>query len=60
MPQGDVKLPVNESIGVFVSVAGFDWLANGRAEPVKAILAALVAGLVIMLTRLWRKKRQRY
>lgn len=52
------NLPVSESLGVFVGVAGFDWLADGQAEPLKAILIAIVAGIVIMAARYWRKKRQ--
>ncbi len=54
------NLPVSESIGVFVGVAGFDWLADGRAEPLKALLAGIFAGVVIMAVREWRKKRQRH
>ena len=31
MALGD-HFPVSESFGVFVGVAGFDWLADGHAE----------------------------
>lgn len=47
------NLPVNESFGVFVSVAGLDWLADGYAEPVKAVVAAVAAGTVIFAARRW-------
>ena len=40
------NLPINESLGVFVGVAGMDWLADGRAEPLNALLAAVAAGAV--------------
>lgn len=53
------NLPVSESLGVFVGVAGFDWLADGQAEPLKAILIAIAAGVVIMAARHWRRKRQK-
>ncbi|MDR0776788.1 MAG: hypothetical protein LBE81_09155 [Azonexus sp.] len=53
-------LPVSESIGVFVGVAGVDWLADGHAEPLKALLAGIFAGAVIMAVREWRKKRQKH
>ncbi|WP_371323110.1 hypothetical protein VX159_11920 [Dechloromonas sp. ZY10] len=52
-------LPINESLGVFVGVAGFDWLAEGQAEPLKALLAALCAGVAIALVRQhWKKRRK--
>ncbi|MNL89319.1 hypothetical protein [Dechloromonas hortensis] len=52
------NLPINESLGVFVGVAGFDWLADGQAEPLKAIAAAVAAGVVIAASRHWLKKRR--
>lgn len=52
------NLPISESLGVFVGVAGFDWLTEGQAEPLKALLSALVAGGVILAARrLVRKGR---
>jgi hypothetical protein len=59
MSLGD-HLPVSESLGVFVGVAGFDWLADGQAEPLKAVLAAVAAGVVIMAARQWRKSRRKH
>ncbi|MDR2837292.1 MAG: hypothetical protein LBV49_01790 [Azonexus sp.] len=53
-------LPVRESIGVFVGVAGFDWLARGNAEPLKALLAGVFAGAIILTARLWWRKRQKH
>ncbi|QRM19072.1 hypothetical protein GBK02_06525 [Dechloromonas sp. TW-R-39-2] len=53
------NLPINESLGVFIGVAGFDWLAEGQAEPLKAIAAAVATGAVIVATRHWLKKRRR-
>lgn len=52
-------LPINESLGVFVGVAGFDWLAEGQAEPLKAAVAAIATGAVIMATRHWLRKRRK-
>lgn len=52
------NLPISESLGVFVGVAGFDWLAEGHAEPLKAIAAALFAGVAIVLIRQHLKRRQ--
>ncbi|MCL2524786.1 MAG: hypothetical protein FWF20_03415 [Betaproteobacteria bacterium] len=52
-------LPVAESIGVFVGIAGIEWLAYGYAEPLKALLAGIAAGAVIMAIRVWRRKRQK-
>ena len=52
-------LPINESLGVFVGVAGFDWLAEGQAEPLKALLAALCAGVAIILLRQLRNNRRK-
>lgn len=53
------NLPINESLGVFVGVAGLDWLADGQAEPVKAIVVAIAAGAVILVTRRWLKQRHK-
>ena len=53
--------PVSEAAGVFVGVAGFDWLAEGRASPLKALLCALAVACFIFLVRTWidlRRKRQ--
>lgn len=47
------NLPVNESFGVFVSVAGLDWLADGYAEPMKAVVVAVATGTVIFAARRW-------
>ena len=53
------NLPINESLGVFVGVAGMDWLVDGQAEPVRALLAAIAAGSVILVVRHWRRKRRK-
>jgi len=52
------NLPLSESFGVFVGVAGFDWLADGNAEPLTAALAALSAGAVLLVARHWLRKKQ--
>lgn len=51
------NLPISESLGVFVGVAGLDWLADGHAEPMKAVAAAIVVGAVIIVARRWIKQR---
>ena len=53
------NLPISESVGVFVGVAGFDWLADGQAEPMKAALAAIAAGAIILATRRWLRNRRK-
>jgi hypothetical protein len=53
------NLPISESLGVFVGVAGFDWLSEGQAEPLKAVVAAIAAGAVILATRHWLKSRRK-
>lgn len=53
------NLPLSESFGVFVGVAGFDWLTDGQAEPLTAIAAAVATGVAIMAARHWRKTRRR-
>lgn len=52
-------LPLSESFGVFVGVAGLDWLTDGQAEPLKAIAIAVAAGVVIMAARHWRRLRRK-
>lgn len=44
-------LPVSETLGVFVGVSGFDWLTEGQAEPLKAVVAAVTVGIVIAAAR---------
>ncbi|MGE5470651.1 MAG: hypothetical protein ACM3X0_07650 [Bacteroidota bacterium] len=53
------NLPVSETLGVFVGVAGFDWLTEGQAEPIKAIAAAVAAGILIVAARHWLKARRK-
>jgi membrane protein implicated in regulation of membrane protease activity len=53
------NLPINESLGVFVGVAGIDWLTDGQAEPIKAVAIAIVAGAAILITRRWLKRRNK-
>jgi hypothetical protein len=53
------NLPINESLGVFVGVAGMDWLVDGQAELLRAMLAAIIAGGVIFVVRHWRGKRRK-
>ena len=53
------NLPINESLGVFVGVAGMDWLAYGHAEPLNALLAAVAAGAAIVITRRWLRNRRK-
>lgn len=44
-------LPVSETLGVFVGVAGFDWLTEGQAEPLKALSASLIVGAILVAAR---------
>lgn len=53
------NLPISECLGVFVGVSGFDWLTDGRAEPLKAVVIALSAGALLMIIRLWRRHRRK-
>lgn len=51
------NLPISESLGVFVGITGFDWLAEGQAEPLKAAIAAIAAGGIIAIARYLLKGR---
>jgi hypothetical protein len=53
------NLPISESLGVFVGVAGLDWLADGQAEPLKALLAAVAVGATIIAARRWMRSRRK-
>lgn len=53
------NLPVSETLGVFVGITGFDWLAEGRADPLKAAIAAIAAGAIIGIARLMLKNWRR-
>lgn len=52
------NLPISETLGVFVGIAGIDWLADGHAEPVKAVAIAVVSGIAIVAGRHWMKMRR--
>ena len=53
------NLPVSESLGVFVGIARYDWLAEGQAEPLKAAIAAVAAGGIIAIARALLKHRNK-
>lgn len=53
------NLPVSESLGVFVGITGYDWLAEGQAEPLKAAIAAIAAGGIIAIARAILKYRSK-
>jgi hypothetical protein len=53
------NLPISESLGVFVGVTGFDWLTEGQAEPLKAVIAAIAAGAIIAVSRQILKRRSK-
>jgi hypothetical protein len=53
------NLPVSESLGVFVGIAGYDWLAEGQDEPLKAAIAAVAAGGIIAIARALLKHRNK-
>ncbi len=58
MSLGD-RFPISESLGVFVGVTGFDWLADGHAEPLKGVIVALAAGGILVALRSLLKHRRR-
>ena len=53
------NLPLSESLGVFVGVAGYDWLVDGHAEPLKALAAAFATGAVIFVHRHWQRQHHK-
>lgn len=53
------NLPISESLGVFIGVTGFDWLTEGQAEPLKAVIASIAAGAIIAIARQILKKRSK-
>lgn len=53
------NLPLSETLGVFVGVAGFDWLTEGQAEPLKALAFAVAAGALLLVGRLLLQRRSK-
>ena len=51
--------PLAESLGVFVGVSSFEWLAEGQAELMNALLAAAVGGGIISAARRLKQRRNR-
>ena len=49
--------PFAESVGVFVGVAGFEWLTEGQAELLNATVAAAISAGVISAVRRLRQHR---
>lgn len=52
-------LPVSETLGVFVGVTGFDWLTEGQAEPLKALTASIIVGVILTAARHLFANRQK-
>ncbi|MCE1238366.1 MAG: hypothetical protein LWW83_00365 [Azonexaceae bacterium] len=52
-------LPLSETLGIFVGIAGFDWLDDGNAELLTAVIGAIVAGTIIFLARRISRRRKR-
>ncbi len=50
------RLPLSEMLATFVGVAGFDWLTEGHAEPLKALIAALMVGIAVASIRVIRHR----
>jgi hypothetical protein len=50
--------PLPETLGVFVSVLGFDWMTQGRAQAGTALAGAIIAGIAILVFRRWRRHRK--
>jgi hypothetical protein len=50
--------PVPESLGVFFSVLGFDWMTQGRAQAGTALIGAIATGIAIYLFRRWRRNKK--
>lgn len=53
------NLPITETLGIFVGITGFDWLTEGKAEPLEAIISAILAGLVIFTARCIARQRRK-
>lgn len=51
-----LELPVKESLGVFVGLLGLDWLLSGRADLIAAVIGAIGTGVLVML---WRRRKRR-
>lgn len=51
-------LPLSETLGIFVGIAGFDWLDDGNAELLTAVIGAIVAGTIIFLARRISRRRK--
>lgn len=56
MPAGPDNLPISETLAVFLGVSGFEWLSEGQAGLINAILTALAGGFLIYLVRRYRRK----
>lgn len=51
------RFPIAEGLGVFVGVAAWDLLAEGRLDAPKALLIAVACSLVWYGVRCWRARR---
>lgn len=53
------NLPVSETLAVFLGLTGYDWLTEGNAEPLTAMLTASIAGIAIFVLRRRRQSRDK-
>jgi len=58
MPCSRENWPISECLGVLFGVLGVDWLIDGKARFLTAIIPALAVGALIMIWRRWRRKKR--
>lgn len=58
MPLAREDWPTSECLGVLLGVLGIDWLIDGKTSFLPAVAIALGAGIVILVWRLWQRKRE--
>ncbi|WP_306604411.1 hypothetical protein [Azonexus sp.] len=45
------NLPISETLAVFLGVSGFEWLSEGQAGLLNAMLTALISGFFVYVFR---------
>lgn len=45
------KLPIKETVAVFLAVSAFEWLSEGQAGVLKALACAVIVGPLIYFGR---------
>lgn len=58
MAKHHITFPIAEGVGIFVGIAAWDLLTDGRMDLAKAVLIALPCAIVWFGVRCWKERNK--